>query len=197
MSDDRLARQLRFLLELDALKGVERRSWLLGGARRENSAEHSWHVALFGWLLAEHADEPLDRERVLRLLLVHDVVEIDAGDTFRYDDDGHADKLERERAAAERLFGLLPDDQGAELRALWDEFEARESADSRFANALDRLQPTLNNLATGGGSWRRHAVVKSQVMKRLRPIGDGSPMLWEHVKGLLDQAVADGILDEG
>ena len=130
---------------------MERRTTIVGGGRRENSAEHSWHLALFALVLAEHADEPVDVARVVTMLLLHDLVEVDAGDTFIYDEDGLASKAEREAAAADRLFGLLPDDQGTGLRALWEEFEARQTPDARFAAALDRLQPVLLNDANDGG----------------------------------------------
>ena len=146
---DRFEQQLRFIVEIDRLKNVLRRTLLTDASRRENSAEHSWHIALMAPLLAEHACEPVNVERVMRMLLVHDIVEIDAGDTFAYDANGNADKAERERRAADRLYGLLPDDQARELRAAWEEFEAAESAEARFAHALDRLQPLLQNLQIG------------------------------------------------
>ena len=150
MADDRLPAQLRFIVEIDRLKSVLRRTWLIDGTRRENSAEHSWHIALMAMLLAEHAPEGLSLPRVMRMLLVHDLVEIDAGDTFAYDVAGNRDRALREQAAADRLFGILPADQARDLRELWDEFEEGATADAVFALALDRLQPLLLGCFTSG-----------------------------------------------
>lgn len=194
MDDDRLQRQLRFILEIDRLKAVVRQSYLVGAERRENSAEHSWHVAVMAMVLAEHANARVDVGRVVTMLLVHDVVEVDAGDTYVYDPAGAADKAERERRAAARLFGLLPPDQGAELRALWQEFEAAESADARFAAALDRLMPVLHNVHTGGRSWREHGITADQVIGRNRGIAEGSEALWRHARAMIEAAVAEGKL---
>lgn len=192
---DRLDRQLCFLFELDALKHVERRSWLLSRTRRENSAEHSWHVAIVAWLLLEHADFEVDRERVLRMLLVHDVVEIDAGDTFRYDEAGKQDQAEREARAAERLFGLLPPDQGEDLRALWQEFETRETPEARFAAAVDRLMPLLHNHATEGMTWREAGVRGDRVLAANAPIGNASKKLWALARERIEEAMQRGHLD--
>jgi len=194
---DRLEQQVRFLLELDALKHVERRSWLLGEARRENSAEHSWHVAVLALLLAEHADEPVDAGRVIQMLLVHDIVEIDAGDTFRYDDAGAEDKAEREARAADRLFGLLPADQRGRLRALWEEFEAGETPEARFGAALDRLMPLLQGHATRGRTWREHGITSDRVVERNRPIEASSKRLWKLARARIDEAVERGWLTRG
>lgn len=196
MSDDRLGHQIEFLLELDKAKSIVRRSYVTDGSRRENDAEHMWHLALFVLVLAEHADEPLDVVRVLKMVLVHDIVEIDAGDTFLYDDDLRASKVERELAAAERLYGLLPDDQAAELRAIWDEFEARVTPEARFAASIDRLQPVLLNLATEGRTWREHGLTADRVRKANAGIADGSRRLGDYVTGRLDEAVAAGYLSE-
>ncbi|HEX2252854.1 MAG TPA: HD domain-containing protein [Thermoanaerobaculia bacterium] len=190
----RLERQLRFILEIDRLKGILRRTLLTDGSRHENSAEHSWHLALMAVVLAEHAAEPVAVDRVVRLLLVHDLVEIDAGDTFVYDAAGHADKQQREQCCAERLFALLPAEQGAELRALWDEFEERATPEARFAAALDRLQPILHNMATAGHSWRHHGITAEQVLDHNRHMAHGAPALWEHVRRLVDAAVEQGWL---
>jgi putative hydrolase of HD superfamily len=183
----RLDQQLAFLLEADRLKQVERRTRIAGGARLENSAEHSWHLGLFALLLAEHADEEVDLGRVVAMLLVHDLVEIDAGDTFAYDDDGHDDKEARERAAADRLFGLLPDDQAGWLRGLWEEFEACVTPDSRFALAVDRLQPVLLNHANGGGPWVEHGISKERVLRRNGVVGDASGLLMRVVRERVDE----------
>jgi len=197
VSDERLLCQLDFLLEADALKHVERRSWLLGEQRRENAAEHSWHVALLALVLAEHADEPVDAARVVAMMLVHDLVEIDAGDTFRYDDVGNRDREERERRAADRIFALLPSDQGGSLRALWDEFEAGESPEARFAAAIDRLMPLLQGHATHGRTWREHGITRDRVLERNRPIGAASKALWQAARARIEDAVKRGWLAEG
>lgn len=196
MSAGRLERQVRFLLEADALKHVERRSWLVDGSRRENSAEHSWHVALLALVLSEHAEEPVDALRVVQMMILHDLVEIDAGDTFRYDDAGAKDKAEREARAADRLFALLPPDQGRTLRALWEEFEAGESPEARFAAAVDRLMPLLQGHATEGRTWREHGVTADRVRQRNAPIGDASKALGELAHARIEDAVARGWLEE-
>lgn len=190
----RVDRQLSFLLEADKLKKVERRSILMDGSRNENSAEHSWHVALAALALAQHAGEPVDVNRVIRMLLVHDIVEIDAGDTFAYDTTGRLDQHAREEEAARRLFGLLPEDQAEELMALWVEFERRESAESRYANAIDRLLPVFHNYAAEGGAWLAHGISRSQVLERVGCIEQGAPSLWGAVRDLIDEAVAKGYL---
>jgi len=192
--DPKLGRQLAFIMELDRLKGILRQTRVLDGARQENSAEHSWRLALCAVVLAEHAPGEMDLSRVLKMVLVHDVVEIDAGDAFCYDADANVGKEERERRAAERIFGLLPAEQANELRELWEEFEAGASADARFAVALDRLQPLLLNFAGEGGSWRQHRVTHDQVMVRMAPIRHGAPELWPAVVRLLDEAVARSYL---
>jgi putative hydrolase of HD superfamily len=194
----RLARQLAFLLEADRLKQVERQTAIVGGSRRENTAEHSWHLGLFALVLAEHADEAVDIGRVLAMVLVHDLVEIDAGDTFAYDETGYETKAAREQAAAERLFGLLPEGQGAELRALWEEHEASATADARFANALDRLQPVLLNHAAGAHApWVRHGITYEQIVRRNVVIADGSRALWAEAHQRISQAVTEGWVAAG
>lgn len=195
MTEDRLARQVAFLREIDRLKMVSRRTAVSDRSRLENSAEHSWHIATMAITLAEHAPAGTDIDRVVRILLVHDIVEIDAGDTFAYDPAAHDDKAARERAAAERLFGLLPDDAGAGLRALWEEFEAGESPTSKFANALDRFSGLLQNTCNGdGGTWRSHRVSRHAVLRRMEPIREGVPALWPVVMAAIDEAVAAGHL---
>ncbi|WP_077730624.1 HD domain-containing protein [Methylocaldum sp. 14B] len=188
---DRLKRQIGFIVELDKLKTIVRQSWLADGSRRENSAEHSWHVALMALVLAEHAnaDMDLDLARVVKLLLLHDVVEIDAGDVLIYDVAGNVSKPERERQAAERIYGMLPDDQAAELRALWEEFEMGETTEARFAASLDRLMPLLHNFLTEGRAWRHHGVTADQVLAANARIAAGSTALWDYARGLIDEAV--------
>ena len=192
--NDRLAQQLRFVVEIDRLKTVLRQTLLTDASRQENSAEHSWHLALMAALLAEHAGSEVDVARTMKMVLVHDLVEIDAGDAFCYDAAANEGKEERERRAAERIFGLLPAEQAAELHALWTEFEAGESADARFAVALDRLQPLLQNLHSGGGSWRAHGIARAQVLGRMDPIRAGAPALWPTVLAVVEEAVAAGHL---
>jgi putative hydrolases of HD superfamily len=177
--------QLAFLVEVDRLKGVLRQTLLCDASRRENSAEHSWHLALMALVLAEHSAEPVDVARVISMLLVHDLVEIDAGDTFAYDVTANSDRAERERRAADRIFGLLPPEQVGQLRDLWEEFERQESPESRAANALDRLQPLLLNHQTDGGSWRSHGVRRAQVLRRMEPIRTALPSLWPTVEDIV------------
>ena len=193
----RLENQVGFLLEIDRLKQVHRRTWLLHEDRNENSAEHSWHVAMMAMLLSEYADVAVDRTKVMQMMLVHDIVEIDAGDTYCYDADGSTDKAEREQAAADRLFALLPDDQGAEMRATWEEFEARESPEAKMAACIDRLMPLLHNMNTGGRSWREHGITRSQVLSHNRDVEKCSQALWAYVNQMLDDAVEAGYLAEG
>lgn len=188
----RLARQLEFLVEIDRLKGVLRQTLLCDQSRHENSAEHSWHLAMCGMILAEHAGHSVNVGRVIRMVLVHDLVEVDAGDTFAYDAAANADREQREQRAADRVFGLLPAEQAAELRALWEEFEAGESPDARFAVALDRLQPLLNNHHSAGGSWRAHRVTREQVLRRMRPIESALPSLWPDVLEIIAENCALG-----
>ena len=191
----RVGDQIRFLMEADKLKQVLRRSHLNGKQRRENSAEHSWHLTLMALVLAEHAaTADMDLIRVLKMLVVHDLVEIDAGDTFAYDEAAKRDQHEREQRAADRIFPLLPPEQAAELRAVWDEFEARQSAEARFALALDRLQPILLNYFNGGPGWQEHGVTAPQVRALNASIGEGSPELWRYAQELIDAAVRHGFL---
>ena len=194
---DRLAAQLSFVAELDRLKTVERQSFILGGLRRENSAEHSWHVAMLALVLADHAPEGVDIGRVVLLLLVHDVVEVDAGDTGIYDTEATGSKDERERAAADRLFGLLPHDVGAPLREAWEEYETGETPEARFARVFDRLSPFLLNLCASGVSWRRWGATGERVREVLTPIRQGAPDLGAFVDAMLDRAVAEGLLPAG
>jgi len=190
----RLKQQLGFLLEIDRLKEVMRQSYICRGLRKENSSEHSWHLAVMAIVLAEHAGEPVDIMRVVKMALVHDLVEIDAGDTFCYDDAGNADKADREAVAAERIFGLLPDDQGREFRSLWEEFEARATSEARFAAALDRLMPLMHNYYSRGKTWQEHGVPAAKVLDRNRHIEDGSPQLWALAKSLIEDAIEKGWL---
>jgi len=189
---DRFSAQIRFIVEIDKLKRVLRRTLLTDKSRRENSAEHSWHLAVMAMLLAEYAGPGIDVPRVMELVLVHDLVEIDAGDTFAYDADGNLSKAAREQAAADRLFGMLPPDQADRLRRLWDEFEAGETVEARYALALDRLQPLLQNVSAEGGAWRSHGVTREQVLLRMSPIRDLDASIWAWVEWTIDNVWAAG-----
>jgi putative hydrolase of HD superfamily len=193
----RLEQQIAFLLEADKLKAILRRTPLVDNSRQENSAEHSWHLALAALALTEYAPEGTDLLHALRLVTVHDLVEIDAGDTFAYDPAQYESKEARELAAADRIFGLLPHDTGAQLRGWWNEFEAMQTPSSRFANALDRLQPLLLNMQSGGGSWRSHRVARSQVLHRMHPVQLWMPAVWPFVLDTINRACAEGLIAEG
>lgn len=193
---ERLAAQLRFITEIDKLKTIIRQTPLLDMSRRENDAEHSWHLAMMLVILAEYAAPEVDVMRAVRMVLIHDIVEIDAGDTFLYDAAGQADQEEREEKAADRIFGLLPNDQAQEIRSLWDEFEAHKSADARFARTMDRMQPFMHNVFTQGQMWKKHGVTAEQVRTRMTVIADGSKALHALVERLTDEAVACGYLPE-
>lgn len=196
ISAERLQQQVEFLVEIDKLKTVMRRTDLISADRRENDAEHSWHLAVAAMVLAEYANDPIDLSKVIKMVLIHDLVEIDAGDTYCYDVEGAKDKEEREQRAADRLFAILPQDQGKEFRKLWAEFEEGATAEAKFAAALDRFQPVLHNLRTDGRSWSQHGIVRQQVAKRIAPIADGSARLWHYISRLIAEAVAAGILKE-
>ena len=190
----RLRQQMEFILEIDRLKGVMRRSMLVSGDRYENSAEHSWHVALMALLLAEHSNQPVDVLHMVKMLLVHDIVEIDAGDTYAYDERGKQSQAEREQAAAERLFGLLPPDQALDLKAAFDEFDALQTAEAKMANAVDRLMPLLHNYYSQGKEWRKHGITREQVIQRIGPVVDGSEALWAFAEEIIDKSVEKGYL---
>jgi putative hydrolase of HD superfamily len=189
----RLERQLDFVRELDGLKSVLRRTSLIDRSRLENSAEHTWHLTAMALALFEYAPPDADLGRVLELLIVHDVVEIDAGDTFAFDKAANADKADREAAAAARLFGMLPSDLAERLKSRWAEFEAGETPSARFANALDRFQGLIVNDAPGdGGTWRLHRVARTEVLARMAPIETGAPELWPVVTDAVNRAVSAG-----
>jgi putative hydrolase of HD superfamily len=190
----RLARQLGFIVEVDQLKTVLRASTLASAPRRENDAEHSWHLALMVLVLAEYADEPIDVGHTIRLVIVHDLVEIYAGDTPLYDDALRVDQVERELAAADRLFALLPAEQAVEFRALWDEFEARVTPEARFAKAVDRLEPNILNWMASGGTWRTPGVTVDTVRARTADIGRASAALGEVIDALVAGAEKNGWL---
>lgn len=194
----RLVRQIEFIAECDRLKEVFRQTINTHSRRAENDAEHSWHLCLCVIVLAEHAnDRRLDVLRVLKMLIVHDLVEIDAGDTFAYDVAGMATQHAREVVAAERIFGLLPADQAAEFRALWDEFEAKSTAEAKFATAVDRFQPMLLNCRSQGAAWKKHGVTHDRVVARNRHIADGCAPLWTYAEQMLQDVVEAGHLERG
>lgn len=191
---ERLQQQIAFILEIDKLKQVYRQNLLVDGSRRENGVEHSWHLAMMALVLEEYVQKPLQISRVVQMVLLHDLVEIDAGDTFCYDPQAVLDKKEREEKAAQRLFGLLPPDQKKEFETLWREFEAGQSPEAKFAACLDRLQPLLNNYHTEGGTWRQYGVSSAQVRQRIEPIGEISSVLGDYAQRLIEDAVRLGIL---
>jgi putative hydrolase of HD superfamily len=189
---------MAFVTEVGKLKSVLRQTVLAGVGRAENSAEHSWHLAMMALALAEHAPTGTDLARVIRMVLVHDIVEIDAGDLFLYADRAAHERQEAaERAAADRIFAILPAGQSAMMRQLWDEFTERRTAEAKFARALDRLQPMLENFAVGGGTWQRHGITADQVLVMVELIEDGSAMLGRYARGLIARAVAMGMLRSG
>ena len=194
MSSDALSRQIAFIVEADRLKTIIRRTPLTDNSRLENSAEHSWHLAVAAIALREHAPPSTDLVRVLEMVAIHDLVEIDAGDTFAYDAAAHHDKADRERLAAERIFGLLPMEQGHRLHALWEEFEAAETPEAHYANALDRFQAFLQNMRSGGGSWATHGVTRAQVLARMAPIETKLPGVWPFVIEVIDRFCATGAI---
>lgn len=197
MKEERLDKQIAFIVEIDRLKHILRRTITTERYRNENDAEHSWHLAVMVMLLSEYVEtDAVDLSRVLKMVLVHDLVEIDAGDTYCYDAAAGRDRLEREKQAADRIFTILPGDQAEQMRSLWEEFEERKTADARFAAALDRLQPLLLNFHTQGKSWRHHAVTKRQVLDRNSPIRESSEVLWQYASSLIERAVELGYLTE-
>ncbi len=196
MKNERLKKQIDFILEIDKLKHIYRQTLLTDGSRHENDAEHSWHLAMMALLLCEHATEmSIDMFRVVKMVLIHDLVEIDHGDTLCYDEDAIRVARERERQTAERLFSLLPDDQSDEFRTLWEEFEQKATPEACFAASLDRLQPLLHNYKTGGYSWKKHGITHDKVLQRTEPIRESSTFLWAFVQELIQDSVARGYLN--
>lgn len=194
--EDRLEKQLEFILELDKMKQIGRQTYLADGSRKENDAEHSWHMAVMCMLLSEYSNEKIDVLKTLTMLLIHDVVEIDAGDTYAYDAVANTTKKERELKAADRLFGLLPDDQAKIMRDLWEEFEEWSTPEAKFAHTLDNLQPILLNDASDGRSWREHGVRAEQPLNRNKRTHEGSEELWQRVKKIIDKHVEIGNLNK-
>ena len=193
---NRFEQQMKFILEIDKVKNVFRQTYLADGNRKENDAEHSWHMAIMAFLLKEYAQEEVDIMRVVLMVLIHDLVEIDAGDTYAYDLDWLQTKREREVKAAERIFGLLPKDQEEQFRELWDEFEAYESAEAKYAHMLDNFQPLMLNDALDGKSWKEHKVKKSQIYSRNAKTMEGSEKIWEYMKDLVQKNIDRGNIQD-
>lgn len=185
----RLDKQMEFIMEVDKIKTINRQTYITGGVRKENDAEHSWHLALMALLLSEYANEDIDVLKTMTMVLIHDMVEIDAGDTYAFDSVGAESKVERELKAADRIFNILPKDQAEYFRKLWDEFEEGETMESKFANALDKIQPILLHKLSDGKSWREHKVTLDQILKRNEFTKDGSEVLWDYTKEIIDDHI--------
>lgn len=194
IKNEKIQKQIKFAITIDEMKNIFRRNLIADGSRRENDAEHSWHLAMLAMLLEEYSAEKVNVERVLKIALVHDLIEVYAGDTFAYDAKGNEDKHAREVQAADKLFGMLDPVQGAEIRALWDEFEAMETAESRYANAIDRIQPLILNYLTDGHTWKM-GVTSAQIYKRMDIIRTATPELWNIVEGIINTSIEAGILN--
>ena len=192
MINERLQKQMKFMVEIDKMKNIYRQTYVLGENRKENDAEHSWHIAVMAFMLAEYSAEPVDVLKTMKMLLIHDIVEIDAGDTYCYDSDGYKTKADREEKAAQRIFGLLPDDQQKEFYSLWREFEDGSTSEAKFAAVLDRLQPLTLNYTKDGISWREHKVHREQAEKRNLTTAETAPELGELLKAMLDDADSKG-----
>lgn len=195
--DERIAKQIAFALELDKEKSVFRQTHLSGHGRNENDAEHAWHMAIMAYLLKEYSNEPVDIARVMIMCLIHDVVEIDAGDTYAYDSEGLATQKAREDAAKERIFSLLPEDQKQEFTAIFDEFEANETAEAKFAHSMDNFQPLILNNSNGGGDWKEHSVTAKKVYGRQSKTKEGSEKLYEITDKIIQENIRKGSLPEG
>lgn len=182
MDESRIDRQFDFIREIDKEKLIQRQTYLNNAVRKENDAEHAWHAAIMTVLLSEYANENIDVLKTVTMLLIHDIVEIDAGDTYAYDKEAAATQSERENKAAERIFGLLPADQGETLKSLWKEFERGESREAKFAHTIDNIQPTMLNAATDGKAWAEHGIKLSQILERNKKTADGSQSLWDYTK---------------
>ncbi len=197
MDNERLKKQMDFILEMDKMKSIMRQTYLANGERKENDAEHSWHLALMCGILAEYSNEPIDVLKTMKMVLLHDAIEIDAGDTYAYDAAGNQTKKEREQKAADRIFPILPEDMAKEYRNLWEEFEESKTPEAKFAHVLDNCQPLLLNDASGGRSWAEHGVKKSQIYKRNQHTSEGSGEIWEYMKKLVDKHIRLGnVIDE-
>lgn len=194
--DDRIMKDMEFIVELDRMKTILRQTSLITEDKREDDAQHSWHIAVMSMVLSDYSNKEIDVNKVIKMLLIHDLVELHAGDTFCYDEEGNKDKRQREVEAAEKIFGMLDSSKGLEFRGLWDEFEEMETPEALFAASMDRLQPMLNNYYNGGGSWRKHGVAQSDIYKRISPVKDSSDKLWEFVENMIEDAYNRGLIEK-
>lgn len=194
LENKKLKSQLDFLVEIDKMKNIFRRTVIIDKSRRENDAEHSWHFAMLAMILEEYSSQKVDVTKAIKIALVHDLVEVYAGDTFAYDEKAKQDKRQRELEAADKIFGMLPEEQGAYIRALWDEFEAKETPESKYANVCDRLQPLMHNYLTDGHTWKEGDVHAPQVLERMDIIRETAPELWKAVEGMVKISIEQGIL---
>lgn len=194
MTPENLVKQIRFIKEIDKVKYIQRKTKLFSSDRNENDAEHSWHLAMMALVLAEHSNKSVDLLKVIKMVLIHDIVEIDAGDTFIYDTQKDHSNTEEELLAAKRIFGLLPSEQAEELIAIWEEFEAGETDEAKFARSMDRLEPLLQNTSNNGGTWKEFNVSYEKVRHKKSIIQEGSDTLWNFAEQLLDESVEKGIL---
>jgi len=192
--NNRLLKDMAFIVELDKMKSILRQTSLINEDRREDDAQHSWHISVMAMILAEYTNEEVDLPKVIKMLLTHDLVEIYAGDTFCYDELGNEDKKERELLAAEKIFGILDEDKGKELRVLWDEFEEMETKEALFAASMDRLQPMLSNYNNNGGTWKKFNVAKTDIYKRIAPVKKSSDKLWSFVENMIEDAQDKGLI---
>lgn len=196
MNTEDLLHQIAFIKEIDKVKYIQRKTKLFNSDRNENDAEHSWHLALMAIVLAEHSNEPIDVLKVVKMVLIHDIVEIDAGDIFLYDSEVNHDNTDEERIAANRIFGLLPEKQAQDFISVWEEFEAGETNEAKFARSMDRLEPLLQNTSNNGGTWKEFGVPYKKVYEKKSVIKEGSKTLWNYAEGLINDSVAKGILKE-
>lgn len=194
MNTEDLLHQIAFIKEIDKVKYIQRKTKLFNSDRNENDAEHSWHLALMAIVLAEHSNQPIDVLKVVKMVLIHDIVEIDAGDIFLYDTQINHDNTDQERLAANRIFGLLPEKQAQDFIAIWEEFEAGETSEAKFARSMDRLEPLLQNTSNNGGTWKEFDVPYSKVYEKKSVIKEGSATLWNYAEGLINESVEKGIL---
>ena len=192
---ERIEQQAAFAVEIDKVKNIFRQTWLADGSRKENDAEHAWHAALITVLLAEYSNEPIDILKVVKMLLLHDLVEIDAGDSYAYDEAAQATAHEREQKAADRIFGMLPKDQRQEFRGLWDEFEEYETPEAKFAHVIDNFQPLLLNDAADGKGWKEHQVKRANIEKRNRKTSKGSKRINEYIEQIIDRNIEKGNIE--
>ncbi len=196
MKNERLLKDIAFIVELDKMKSILRQTSIIGEDRREDDAQHSWHISLMAMVLSEYTDEKVDLLKVIKMLLIHDLVEIFAGDTFCYDEVGNADKREREVEAAEKIFGMLEEDKAKDLRSLWDEFEEIETTEAKFATAMDRLQPMLSNYNNNGGTWKKFDISQADIYKRISPVKESSDELWKFVEYMIEDAFEKGLISK-